>query len=106
MNPGAGQLGFGRNLFQGPSFWNMDLGIAKGFQMSERVRLTFRAEMFNALNHANFRNPRDASVGSPSINSNVFAQACCVTLSTTSSANTNQNGESWRVVQLALKLAF
>jgi len=106
VNPGAGQLGFGRNLFQGPSFWNMDLGIAKGFQMSERVRLTFRAEMFNALNHANFRNPRDASVGSPSINSNVFAQACCVTLSTTSSANTNQNGESWRVVQLALKLAF
>jgi len=105
-NPGAGQLGLGRNIFQGPSFWNMDLGIAKGFQLSERVRLTFRAEMFNALNHANFRNPRDASVGSPSINSNVFAQACCVTLSTTSSANTNQNGESWRVVQLALKLNF
>jgi hypothetical protein len=36
----------------------------------------------------------------------VFAQACCVTLSTTSSANTNQNGESWRVIQFALKLAF
>jgi len=106
VNPGAGQLGFGRNIFQGPSFWNIDLGIAKGFQFTERVRLTFRAEMFNALNHANFRNPRDASVGSPAINSNVFAQACCVTLSTTSSANTNQNGESWRVVQLALKLAF
>ncbi len=106
VNPGPGQLGFGRNLFQGPSFWNMDLGIAKGFQMTERVRMTFRAEFFNALNHANFRNPRDASVGSPTITSNVFAQACCVTLSTTSSANTNQNGESWRVVQLALKLAF
>jgi hypothetical protein len=36
----------------------------------------------------------------------VFAQACCVTLSTASSATTNQNGESWRVVQLALKLSF
>lgn len=105
-NPGPGQLGLGRNIFQGPTFWNMDLGIAKGFQVAEKVRLTFRAEIFNALNHANFRNPRDASVGTPAINSNLFAQACCVTLSTTSSANTNQNGESWRVVQLALKLAF
>lgn len=105
-NPGPGQLGLGRNIFQGPSFWNLDIGIAKGFQMAEKVRLTFRAEMFNALNHANFQNPRNASVGTPAINSNLFAQACCVTLSTTSSANTNQNGESWRVVQLALKLAF
>ena len=51
-------------------------------------------------------NPRDASVGSPAVNSTVFGQACCVTLSTASSATTNQNGESWRVIQLALKLSF
>jgi hypothetical protein len=68
--------------------------------------MTFRTEIFNALNHANFRNPRDASVGSPAINSPVFAQACCVTLSTASSSTTNQNGESWRVMQFALKLNF
>ncbi len=105
-NPGPGQLGLGRNIFQGPTFWNLDLGFAKGFQISERVRMTFRTEMFNALNHPNFRNPRDASVGSAAINSTLFAQACCVTLSTASSANTNQNGESWRVIQLALKLNF
>ncbi len=104
--PAPGELGIGRNVFQGPSYWNVDLGISKGFQLSERFRLTFRTEMFNALNHANYRNPRDASVGSPAINSNVFAQACCVSLSTASSSTTNQNGESWRVVQLALKLAF
>jgi len=104
--PAPGDLGIGRNVFQGPSYWNVDLGISKGFQLSERFRLTFRTEMFNALNHANFRNPRDASVGSPAINSNVFAQACCVSLSTASSSTTNQNGESWRVIQLALKLAF
>jgi hypothetical protein len=29
-----------------------------------------------------------------------------VTLSTASSATTTQNGESWRVIQLALKLSF
>ena len=55
--------------------------------------MVFRAEFFNALNHPNFRNPRDASVGSPAITSSVFAQACCVTLSTASSATTNQHGD-------------
>ena len=104
--PQPGGLGIGRNLFQGPSYWNLDMGISKGIQINERFRLTFRTEIFNALNHANFRNPRDASVGSPAITSNVFAQACCVTLATASSSTTNQNGESWRVVQFALKLAF
>jgi len=104
--PEPGGLGIGRNVFQGPSYWNLDAGVSKAFAFNERVRMVFRAEFFNALNHPNFRNARDASVGSPAINSTVFAQACCVTLSTASSATTNQNGESWRVVQLALKLTF
>ncbi len=105
-NPNPGDVGLGRNIFQGPSYWNLDAGITKGFQLTERVKMVFRTELFNALNHPNFRNPRDASVGSPAINSNVFAQACCVSLSTASSSTTNANGESWRVVQLALKLNF
>jgi hypothetical protein len=104
--PDPGGLGLGRNIFQGPSYWNVDAGLSKGFDITERIKMVFRAEFFNALNHPNFRNPRDASVGSPAITSSVFAQACCVTLSTASSATTNQNGESWRVVQLALKLTF
>ena len=104
--PDPGSTGLGRNIFQGPSYWNMDAGLTKGFHLTEQVRMVFRAEAFNAFNHPNFRNPRDASVGSPAINSTVFAQACCVTLSTASSATTNQNGESWRVLQLALKLTF
>jgi len=104
--PEPGGLGLGRNIFQGPSYWNVDAWLSKGSEFTERIKMVFRAEFFNALNHPNFRNPRDASVGSPAITSSVFAQACCVTLSTASSATTNQNGESWRVVQLALKLSF
>jgi hypothetical protein len=104
--PEAGTVGIGRNVFQGPTYWNLDLGISKGFTITERVRLVFRTEMFNALNHANFRNPRDASVGSPAITSAVFGQTCCVSLSTASSSTTNQNGESWRVIQFAMKLSF
>jgi len=104
--PEPGDVGIGRNVFQGPSYWNLDAGISKGFQITERVRAVLRTELFNALNHPNFRNPRDASVGSPAITSGVFGQACCVTLSTASSATINQNGESWRIVQFALKLSF
>jgi hypothetical protein len=106
MFPAPGEVGLGRNIFQGPSYWNLDAGISKGFQITERVRAVLRTEMFNAFNHPNFRNPRDASVGSPALTSTVFGQACCVTLSTASSAATNQNGESWRVIQFALKLSF
>ncbi len=104
--PEPGELGLGRNIFQGPSFHNFDASVSKLFAATERIKVTFRAEMFNALNHPNFRNPRDASVGSPAITSTVFGQTCCVTLSTASSATTNQNGESWRVVQLALRITF
>ena len=104
--PDPGGLGIGRNVFQGPGYYNLDASVAKSFTINERVKAVFRAEAFNALNHPSFRNPRDASVGSPAITSGVFGQACCVTLSTASSSTTNQNGESWRVLQLALKLTF
>lgn len=104
--PAPGEVGMGRNMFQGPSYWNLDSGISKGFDITERVRMVFRTEIFNTFNHANFRNPRDASSGTPTITSTLFGQTCCITLSTASSATTNQNGESWRVVQLALKLSF
>ncbi len=104
--PEPGELGIGRNIFNGPSFHNLDAALAKQVAATERIRVTFRAEFFNAFNHPNFRNPRDASVGSPAITSTVFGQTCCVTLSTASSATTNQNGESWRVIQLALRVNF
>lgn len=104
--PGPGETGFGRNLFQGPGYWNVDMGVTKAFKIGERYKLFFRTEAFNLFNHANFRNPRDASVGSPAVTSTVFGQTCCVTLSTASSTSVNQNGESWRVLQLALKLQF
>ncbi len=104
--PEPGELGLGRNIFQGPSFHNLDASVSKLFLATERIKVTFRGEFFNALNHPNFRNPRDASVGSPAITSTVFGQTCCITLSTASSATTNQNGESWRVIQLALRISF
>jgi carboxypeptidase family protein/TonB-dependent receptor-like protein len=104
--PDPGSNGIGRNTFEALAYWNLDLGIAKNFDITERWKLNFRTEMFNALNHPNFDNPRDASVGSPSIRSSVFAQSCCATVAPPSTQTIIQTGESARVIQFALKLTF
>jgi len=104
--PAPGQNGAGRNIFTAPSYWNLDLGFIKTFPITERWRLQFRTELFNALNHVNFDNPRDASVGSPSIRSPVFAQTCCAGVAPPSTQTVVQTGESARVIQFALKLQF
>ncbi len=102
--PGTG--GAGRNIFTASNYWNLDLGFIKTFQIGERFKLQFRTEMFNALNHANFDNPRDASSGSPSIRSSLFAQTCCAAVAPPSTQTVVQTGESARVIQFALKLQF
>ncbi len=104
--PEPGQNGGPRNVFTAPGFWNADFGLIKVFTLTERFRLQFRTEIFNAFNHANFDNPRDASSGSPSILSAVFAQTCCAAVSPPSTQTIIQTGESSRVIQFALKLTF
>ncbi len=104
--PEPGQNGAGRNIFAAPHYWNLDLGFIKTFQITERFKVQFRTEMFNALNHPNFDNPRDASSGSPSILSSVFAQTCCAAVAPPSTQTIVQTGESARVIQFALKLQF
>lgn len=104
--PAPGANGAGRNIFEAPGYWNLDLGIQKKFSITERMKLQFRMEMFNALNHPNFDNPRDASVGSPSFRSTVFAQTCCATVAPPTTQTIIQTGESARVIQFALKVLF
>jgi hypothetical protein len=43
----------GRNAFRGPGRWNLDLGIYKNFQVTERYSLQLRGEMYNMFNHSN-----------------------------------------------------
>src|SRR5467141_24903 len=104
--PLPGQNGNGRNIVQGPSFWNLDSGVLKDFGITERFKLQFRAEFFNVLNHANWENPRNATSGSPSVRSSIFGRACCVSASLPSSATVVAIGEPNRVMQLGLKLNF
>jgi hypothetical protein len=59
-NP-IGTMGtLGRNTFVGPGYANVDLGLAKRFQITERVATTFRFETFNALNRPNLDIPTAA----------------------------------------------
>jgi hypothetical protein len=104
--PPPGQNGAGRNIFTAPHYWDLDLGLIKTFPINEKWKLQFRMEMFNALNHPNFDNPRDASTGSPSIRSSVFASSCCATVAPPSTQTIVQTGESARVIQFAFKFLF
>lgn len=47
----------GRNVFIGPGYANLDLGVVKDFAPQERIKAQLRFEMFNSLNHTNFSNP-------------------------------------------------
>lgn len=104
--PDPGDNGMGRNLFRGPSYWNADLGIQKMFALGERFRLQFRAEMFNAFNHANFDHPTASTDGSNQITSTAFGRSCCEAVAPATTQNIIQTGEAARVIQLALKLTF
>jgi len=44
-------------FFHGPGLENFDLGLQKVTKVRESMSVQFRAEFFNAFNHANFSNP-------------------------------------------------
>ena len=86
-NPVGGEIGQ-RNNLRGPSFWNLDLGIAKNFRMPwEGHRLQLRADAFNVFNRNVFGLPN------ANINSAGFGQI-------TTSASTP------REVQFAVRYDF
>lgn len=45
--------GLGRYALRAPGAWNLDLSAAKNLEFGERIRLKLRADLFDALNHAN-----------------------------------------------------
>ncbi len=90
----AGYYGsLGRNTLIGPGVIMVNPSISKQFRLSERIRLQFRAEMFNLLNHPNFAIPSQRTVIS---SSGPVASAGLIAATTTSS----------RQLQLGLKMTF
>jgi hypothetical protein len=76
----------GRNAVQGPGYVNWDLSAFKNIRLTESKELQFRGELFNVLNHTNFRLPVS------DIESQTFGQI--------------QSDVSPRLIQVALKFLF
>jgi Carboxypeptidase regulatory-like domain len=55
----------GRNILRGPDQQDFDIAAIKTTSLTERVKLIFRWEIFNALNRPNFANPSN-DVSTPS----------------------------------------
>jgi hypothetical protein len=67
FNPAAGGLGvLQRRLFSGPWTFNIDMSMIKTVNITEHQNVEFRADAFNAVNHATFW------VGDQNINSTTF----------------------------------
>src|ERR1700722_966516 len=76
----------GRNVVDGPGYVNWDASAFKNIRLTESKELQFRGELFNLLNHTNFRLPVS------DIESPTFGQI--------------QSDVSPRVIQVALKFLF
>jgi len=83
----------GRNVVVGPGFNNTDFSITKGTDVVDRLRIEFRAEVFDLFNHANLGQPGSV-VGSPAFGRIVNTRF-----------PTGESGSS-RQVQLGVKLMF
>jgi len=95
LPPAAGTYGnVGRNPLYGPGIAELDFSALKNIPLNERVRLQFRAELFNILNHANFGTPN--TVVFTSATSGVSPTAGVITSTATTS----------RQIQFGLKLLW
>jgi phage regulator Rha-like protein len=54
INGGSPSPLAGLNSFYGPWTQQVDLGLARSFNLTERHSVTFEAQAFNLLNHANY----------------------------------------------------
>ena len=105
----------GRNIFNSPAFFNIDMTLQKTFAVSERWKVQLRADAFNVLNHPNFRlaNPITAFTGTtlsgqtvvPTMSS-TFGTLCCASAYLPSSSSATGVGEPSRVLQVALRVTF
>lgn len=93
--PAPGTYGnVGRDVLTGPGLASTDVSIAKNTVLRERLRLQFRAELFNLFNRANFGTP----------NAVVFSSATA-TPATTAGVITSTSTTS-RQIQFGLKLLW
>ncbi len=107
--PGENLGNVGRNSLTGPAFFQFDLSGMKNFPIGQRMKLQFRADIFNIFNHPNFENPDGgicmALTGPPPVcTANPFFG---VSSATVAGADGTQIGSGTnRQTQFSLKLIF
>jgi hypothetical protein len=89
----AGFGNLGRNVVVGPGFNNTDFSLMKTADLSDKIRMQFRVEVFDLFNHANFGQPGNV-VGTPG-----FGRI------TNTRFPTGESGSS-RQMQLGMKVMF
>ena len=100
-----------RGILRGLNFWNADVAVSKFFKLpKESMRVQFRAEAYNLLNHENFANPGTSPNSNLSITqqpgtttANTYAAYGSATFGEITSTNT---ANAPRVLQMALRLTF
>jgi hypothetical protein len=85
----------GRGVFHGPRFQELDMSVGKTFTLHESMKLQFRAQAQNLLNHPSF-DCVDANLGS-----STFGSAQCLAQSVQGAGSPTS-----RVMSLGLRLAF
>ena len=97
--PADGTLGnCGRNSLRGPGFRQWDANLSKTTRITERLKLQFRWEVFNVINHPNFN---------PFPSNNVVRSGGFAFIGATPDAfNPGVAQGSARVMQFGLKLLF
>jgi hypothetical protein len=103
--PAAGYVGtVGRDSLTGPGYADWDLSLLKSIQITEAIRVQFRAELFNLLNHTNLQLPNEVVFSAGPTQGTVANQTAATTLGSpgviTSTANTA------RQIQLGAKIIF
>ncbi len=103
----AGFLGnASRNVLRGPGFASVDFALSKNFHLSERLRLEFRTELFNIINHPNFASPNNTRdpTGAGGRGDVVFADPSGVPVGNAGTIFSTVTPS--RQIQFGLKLAF
>jgi hypothetical protein len=107
LPPPLGQFGnMGRNMFLDSGFRNFDFSLAKNFHLREAMRLQFRAEFFNILNHPNFANPYGGQNGFGLNDPSVQPFGCGCATPDIAAANPAVGSGGPRSIQLGAKFIF
>jgi hypothetical protein len=112
--PGVGLGDVGRNALRAPAYFQFDMSGMKNFPIGEKLKIQFRADVFNIFNHPNFANP-DGGICTGVAAPTPTSPATC----TTPNANFGRTGQTIasedgtqigggtnRQIQLSLKFLF